>query len=99
MTQNQKIQHAKQRFLIAALKAEAAMSPFLDKMESTEGQLGLAMLSGVAACIHAGTATSKNLANAIKKASVISGIPVDVLEVQAQLSIAMFSAYQLTRSH
>ncbi len=99
MTHNQKILQAEEKFRRAAIEAEAAMTPYLDQMESDDGLLGLAIISGIAACIQSGTATPADLANAVKKASDISGIPVSALEAQARLNIAMFAGFMFTQFH
>ncbi len=99
MTHNQKIHQADEQFRRAAIVAEAAMTPYLDKMETDDGLLGLLMISGIAACVQSGTATPADLANAISKASEISGIPVSALEAQAKFNIAMIAGFMLTQSH
>ncbi len=99
MTHNQKIHQAEVKMRRAADEAEAAMTPYLDKMETDEGQIGMVMISGVAACVQSGTATPADLAIAIKEASEISGIPVSVLEAQAKFNIAMIAGFMLTQFH
>ena len=99
MTHNQKIRQAEENFHRAAFEAEAAMTPFLDQMESDAGQIGLVMVSGVAACVQSGTAAPVDLEVAISKASEISGIPAHVVKAQAKFYSAMFHAFQLTQSN
>lgn len=99
MTHNQKIRQAEEKFRRAAIEAEAAMTPYLDQMESADGQIGLVMVSGVVACLHSGTATQADLKGAASMASAMSGIPVHVVEAQARLYSAMLHASTLTESH
>ncbi len=99
MSHRKKIRQANEEYRRAAIEAEAAMTPYLDQMESDDGMIGLVMVSGVAACIQSGTATPADLAVAISKAAEMSGIPVHVVKAQAKFYGAMFHAFQLTQSH
>lgn len=99
MTHNQKIRQAEEKFRRAAIEAEAAMTPYLDQMESIDGRIGLVMVSGTVACVQSGTGTQADLKNAVSMASAMSGIPVHVVEAQARLYSAMLHASLLTEFH
>lgn len=99
MTHNQKVRQAEENLRRAAFEAEAAMTPYLEQMETADGQIGLVMVSGVAASVQSGAAKPADLEVAISKASEMSGIPVRVVKSQAKFYSAMFHAFQLTQSH
>ena len=65
-----------------------AMAPYAAVIETDAGQRGLCLVSGFAVLVHAGAESPAALADVIKLASTISGIPVDALDAHAQYTFA-----------
>jgi hypothetical protein len=85
---------ARQRFQRTAQQCKSMMEPHLDKMESENGMLAMVMVSGFAACVHAGTEPPEALTITIKMAAQMSGIPEVALEAHARLSSEMLKCYE-----
>ena len=69
-----------------------AMTPHLDLMETDAGRRGLILVSGFALLVHAGTESRAALADAIKLAAAISGIPADALDTYAHYTFAFLES-------
>ena len=85
---------AHKRFQRAMLQYQAAMEPYQAKMESDSGQLALVLFSGIAQLVALEQESPAALADTIKQASILSGIPEDALEAHARFSSEMITCFE-----
>lgn len=85
---------ARKRFQRAMQQYQATMGPHTDKMESENGMLSMLMVSGIAQLIAIGLESPAALADTIKQASKMSGIPEDALAAHARFSSEMITCFE-----
>ena len=81
---------ARKRFQRAAQQYQCAMETHLALMESTNGQLGMVMVQLAAL----GGSPPGELADTIKQASILSGIPEEALEAHARFTSEMITCFE-----
>lgn len=80
---------ATRRFQRAMRGGEAAMAPYMDKLETGEGIQAMLMVAGIAKFVAIGIESPAFLENTIQQAAEISGIPPEVWGAYAQVVQAM----------
>jgi hypothetical protein len=85
---------ASRRFLRAMRRGEAAMAPYMDKMETVDGKRAMLMVAGIAQFVAMGIESPAFLKTSIQEASEISGIPPEALDAFAQAIMAMYEGAQ-----
>jgi hypothetical protein len=60
-------------------RAEAAMMPYIDRMQEGDGLRAMLIVTGMAQFVEQGLESEATLKDAIRRASDLSGIPVSAL--------------------
>jgi hypothetical protein len=85
------------RFRRAMRRGEAAMAPYMDKLDTDEGQSAMFVVVLAAQSVAMGIESPASLASAIQQASEISGIPPEVWDAHAQAMLAMHAGHQVSK--
>lgn len=93
-TEQLRARWSRKRLQRAAEKARATAGPYLDRMESENGMLAMLMVSGIAQLAVRGLESQAALAATIKRESIKSGIPEDVLAAHARFSSEMVTCFE-----
>lgn len=95
VTDDLKARWGHNRFDRAMDRSYEAMRPYMHIIETDNGMLAMVIVSIATSAKVLGNANAKDLEAAIQKASSMTSIPAEVLNVYAQSSAAMIEAYQL----
>ena len=71
--------------------ADKIIAPYLDKMESPNGQFARVYLSGIAAIVAEGKESRKTFKKAIILAAEMAGVPVNVMSAHGEVTLAMIA--------
>ena len=77
--------------------ADKIIAPYLDKMESPNGQFARVYLSGIAAIVAEGKESRKTFKKAIILAAEMAEVPVNVMSAQGEVTLAMIAG--MMRNH